>query len=69
MRQCRAATAGPAQHRLVSVDVVHLGESPGRIDEAERLGVHSVPAMVLTDQSEPSVLHINHGADLADLKA
>ena len=46
------------------VETVHLGEKQSRISEAEQLGVHSVPALVLDDQ----VLHINHGADLADLK-
>ncbi|MEM1211158.1 MAG: thioredoxin family protein [Planctomycetota bacterium] len=45
------------------LEVVHLGEDGSRIDEAERLGVRSVPALVLGEQ----VFHINHGADLADL--
>jgi len=49
----------------VQVEVVHLGERPTRVAEAERLGVQSVPALVVDGQ----VLHINFGAALADLKA
>ncbi|HEJ8044237.1 thioredoxin family protein [Serratia marcescens] len=48
----------------VQVEVVHLGERPTRVSEAERLGVQSVPALVADGQ----VLHINFGAALADLK-
>ena len=46
------------------VEVVHLGESPDRIAEAESAGIKSVPALLLDDQP----LHINHGADLSALK-
>lgn len=46
------------------VEVVHLGEQKGRIDEAERLGVKSVPALVIDGRP----FHINFGASLADLK-
>ncbi len=46
------------------VDVVHLGESASRIDEAEAAGVASVPALLL----DGAVFHINHGADLSALK-
>ncbi|MGC8666570.1 MAG: conjugal transfer protein TraF [Chthonomonadales bacterium] len=46
------------------VEVVHLGQAKDRIAEAERLGVKSVPALVLQD----TVFHINYGAGLADLK-
>ncbi|OKB65144.1 thioredoxin [Serratia marcescens] len=49
----------------VQVEVVHLGERPARVAEAERAGVQSVPALVVDGQ----VLHINFGAALADLKA
>lgn len=45
--------------------VVHLGTDRGRLPEAERAGVKSVPALVVGGQ----VYHINHGADLAALKA
>jgi len=46
------------------LEIVHLGESKGRLAEAEGLGVKSVPALVLG--GEP--FHINFGASLADLK-
>lgn len=49
----------------VQVEVVHLGERPTRVAEAERLGVQSVPALVV----DGPVLHINFGAALVDLKA
>lgn len=54
----------------VDVEVVHLGENGDRVSEARLAGVASVPALVLDRGSETaSVLHINHGADLADLVA
>ncbi|MEO0479841.1 MAG: thioredoxin family protein [Planctomycetota bacterium] len=46
------------------VEVVHLGEKRDRIDEAESLGVRSVPALVLDE----NVLHINFGAALNDVR-
>jgi len=46
------------------VEIVHLGESAGRLPEAEAAGVQSVPALVLEGQP----YHINFGASLADLK-
>lgn len=46
------------------VEVVHLGQDKGRIGEAERLGVKSVPALALGRD----VLHINFGAKLSDLR-
>jgi hypothetical protein len=46
------------------VEVVHLGESKSRISEAERLGVNSVPALVLGGVP----LHLNFGAPLSALK-
>lgn len=46
------------------VEVVHLGERRDRIAEAERLGVKSVPALVIDGQP----FHINFGAALADRK-
>ena len=48
----------------VKVEVVHLGEQPDRLAEAERAGVASVPALVIDGQ----VLHLNFGASLQDLK-
>lgn len=46
------------------LEIVHLGETPNRIVEAERSGVLSVPALVC----DGAPLHINHGADLSALK-
>ncbi len=46
------------------VEVVHLGMTKGRVLEAEKLGVKSVPALVLEGQ----VSHINFGANLSALK-
>lgn len=48
----------------VQVEVVHLGQAKGRIAEAERAGVKSVPALVL----EGKPFHINFGASMSDLK-
>ncbi|MGE0180644.1 MAG: hypothetical protein AB7F91_00150 [Parvularculaceae bacterium] len=46
------------------VEIVHLGETPARVAEAEKAGVKSVPAIVISGQP----YHINFGAKLADLK-
>ncbi len=46
------------------VEIVHLGQSKGRIAEAEKSGVKSVPALVLDGKP----FHINFGADLSALK-
>ncbi len=43
------------------VEIVHLGEQKGRIDEAKTAGVKSVPAFVI----DGAVYHVNHGADIA----
>ena len=45
------------------VEVVHLGDEPSRISEAESAGVRSVPAVVIDEH----VFHINHGADITAL--
>lgn len=50
--------------RKFEVEIVHLGEDKGRIAEAERAGVKSVPALVIAGQP----YHINFGAELAALK-
>lgn len=47
-----------------AVEVVHLGQEGGRVSEAERKGVKSVPALVVG----ADVLHLNFGASLNDLK-
>ena len=46
------------------IEQVNLGQSPSRIDEAEKAGVQSLPALVL----DGKVFHINFGAKLADIK-
>jgi hypothetical protein len=47
-----------------AVEIVHLGQSKGRIDEAETAGVQSVPALVM----DGTAFHINFGAPLSALK-
>jgi hypothetical protein len=47
-----------------NVEIVHLGETPNRIAEAEKAGVKSVPAFVIGGLP----YHINFGASLDDLK-
>ncbi len=60
-----------AEHDIINligadnVEVVHLGEFQNRIEEAEKAGVKSVPALVAPNGN---VLHINFGASLADVK-
>jgi len=49
-----------------NVEVVHFGESSNRINEAEKAGVKSVPALLTPNGN---VLHINFGASMADVKA
>ena len=56
--------AGALDKSLYDVEVVHLGESKGRIDEAKQAGVKSVPALVIAG----AVYHINYGADLSALR-
>lgn len=46
------------------VEVVHLGDAKGRVAEAERFGVKSVPALVIDGQ----VFHINFGAGIEVLR-
>lgn len=57
------AMLGVIDRAQVDLEVVHLGTQKGRIAEARKAGVASVPALVLDDQ----VLHINFGAKLSDL--
>jgi predicted DsbA family dithiol-disulfide isomerase len=56
-----ATALDPARYRVESV---HLGEHRAQLDEAERLGVRSVPALVV----DGAVFHINFGASLADVR-
>lgn len=46
------------------LEVVHLGNRPDRVKEAEAAGVKSVPALLLSGNP----LHINFGASIADLR-
>ncbi len=46
------------------LEVVHFGETPNRIAEAEAAGVQSVPALVI----DGNVMHINFGASMEDVK-
>ncbi len=55
---------GALDRNRFDVEVVHLGTAKGRLAEAEKLGIKSVPALSLDDQ----VFHINFGASLSDLK-
>lgn len=48
----------------VTTEVVHLGREKKRMEEAEKLGVKSVPALVIGG----NIYHINFGASLADVK-
>ncbi len=48
------------------VEVVNFSEDKSRIDEAEKAGVKSVPALVTPNGN---VLHINFGASMEDLKS
>ncbi|WP_345028426.1 thioredoxin family protein [Ravibacter arvi] len=60
-----------AEHDIVNlvgadqVEVVHIGQDRNRIEEAEKAGVKSVPALVTHNGN---VLHINFGASLADVR-
>ncbi|MBL8528246.1 MAG: thioredoxin family protein [Burkholderiales bacterium] len=55
---------GALDRNRFEVEVVDLGTTKGRLSEAEKLGIKSVPALALDDQ----VFHINFGASLSDLK-
>lgn len=60
-----------AEHDIIeligaeNVEIVHFGEDRSRIDEAEKAGVKSVPALVTPNGN---VLHINFGASMNDVK-
>ena len=56
--------AEEALAKAVDAEVVHLGVQKQRVSEAEKAGVESVPALLMNG----SVLHINFGAPLSDLK-
>ena len=54
---------GRRQQRF-DLEVVHLGDAKNRVAEADKLGVKSVPALVIAGD----VYHINFGAALDDLR-
>lgn len=60
-----------AEHDLLNlipadqIEVVHLGEEKGKVADAEKAGVQSVPALLTPNGN---VLHINFGASIGDLK-
>ncbi len=56
-----AQALDPARY---DVEIVHLGEQPDRLAEAESSGVTSVPALVIGGLP----FHINFGAAIADLR-
>jgi glutaredoxin-related protein len=60
-----------AEHDIISligsgnVEIIHLGNDRNKIEEAEKAGVKSVPALVTPNGN---VLHINFGASMEDVK-
>jgi glutaredoxin-related protein len=50
---------------LENVEIIHLGNDKNRIEDAEKAGVKSVPALVAPNGN---VLHINFGASIEDVK-
>ena len=60
-----------AEHDIINllgesnVEVIHLGEDRAKIDEAEKVGVKSVPALLTPNGN---VLHLNFGASMADVR-
>jgi glutaredoxin len=56
--------AGAIDRGRFDLEIVHLGADKGRVAEAERAGVKSVPALVLDGQP----FHINFGAAISDLR-
>lgn len=48
----------------INPEIVHLGTERNRIEDAEKAGIKSVPALVI----DQNVYHINYGASLEDVK-
>ncbi|HLR70201.1 MAG TPA: thioredoxin family protein [Pseudogracilibacillus sp.] len=48
----------------VNLEIVHFGDDPSRISEAESAEVKSVPALVMDGQT----YHINYGASMEEVK-
>lgn len=62
--EAETKVAAALDHKRFTLESVHLGQAKGRVPEARRAGVKSVPALVLDGQP----FHINFGADLKDLE-
>jgi glutaredoxin len=62
--EAERTVANALDKNLFKVEIVHLGQNKGRVAEAEKAGVKSVPALVIGGKP----FHINHGADLSALK-
>lgn len=58
------AVAAAIDNSKYDLEIVHFGNARDRISEAEKLGVKSVPALVL----DGGVFHINFGASMADVR-
>ncbi|GEJ47369.1 thioredoxin family protein [Chryseobacterium sp. ON_d1] len=60
-----------AEHDIINligsenVEIIHLGNDRNSIENAEKAGVKSVPALVTPNGN---VLHINFGASMEDVK-
>ncbi|RQO40503.1 thioredoxin family protein [Chryseobacterium sp. KBW03] len=60
-----------AEHDIINlvgpenVEIIHLGNDRNKIEDAEKAGVQSVPALVTPTGN---VLHINFGASMEDVK-
>ncbi|UKB77510.1 thioredoxin family protein [Chryseobacterium sp. MEBOG07] len=60
-----------AEHDIINlvgpenVEIIHLGNERSKIEDAEKAGVQSVPALVTPNGN---VLHINFGASMEDVK-
>ncbi len=60
-----------AEHDIVNligsenVEIIHLGEDHTQIQNAEKAGIQSVPALLTPNGN---VLHLNFGASMADVK-
>ena len=58
------AVASAIDTSKYDLEIVHFGNARDRIAEAEKLGVKSVPALVL----DGGVFHIHFGASMADVR-
>lgn len=60
-----------AEHEIVNliglenVEIIHLGNEKSKIEDAEKAGVKSVPALITPTGN---VLHINFGASIEEVK-